>query len=340
MNLGTLSRSCVVAFALHLVSGCSSPEATTAPAPNVDHEIVVAAPGLVEPSTEEFKITAEVSGKIRSVSVEEGDHVERGQVVATLENSEYQARIRSAEAEVKEKEAELQRLINGARSEERQLAKFQVEEAQVVLRNAETEVKRRQELYKNGDVSKEELERAERDYKVAVARAGQAVENQALVNAEARADDIAKAEAAIHVAAGRVIENRALLDKTVIPSPIGGIVLRKHLKPGEIVAVGSNTPILTLGDTAGLRVRVDVDEADIGKIQVGQRAYVSASAYGNRKFWGRVVRISQMLGKKNIRTEEPTERIDTKILETLIELDEESKLPPGLRVNTFIVVHE
>ena len=96
----------------------------------------------------------------------------------------------------------------------------------------------------------------------------------------------------------------------------------------------------TLGDTAGLRVRVDVDESDIGKVQVGQSAYVSAQAYGDRKFWGRVVRISQMLGKKNIRTEEPTERIDTKILETLIELQEDHKLPSGLRVNAFIVVNE
>jgi HlyD family secretion protein len=87
-------------------------------------------------------------------------------------------------------------------------------------------------------------------------------------------------------------------------------------------------------------VRVDVDETDIGRIQVGQRAYVSAQAYGEQKFSGRVVRISQMLGKKNIRTEEPTERIDTKILETLIELDEGTKLPAGLRVNTFIVIHE
>jgi hypothetical protein len=106
------------------------------------------------------------------------------------------------------------------------------------------------------------------------------------------------------------------------------------------VLAGSNTPVVTLGDTAGLRVRVDVDESDIGKIQVGQSAYVSAQAYGNRKFWGRVVRISQMLGKKNIRTEEPTERIDTKILETLIELQEDHKLPSGLRVNAFIVVSE
>ena len=47
----------------------------------------------------------------------------------------------------------------------------------------------------------------------------------------------------------------------------------------------------------------------------------------------------QILGKKNIRTEEPAERVDTKILETLIEMEEDCKLPPGLRVNTFIIVN-
>jgi HlyD family secretion protein len=175
---------------------------------------------------------------------------------------------------------------------------------------------------------------------VAVARSDEAIQNHALVNAEARIDDVAKAQAEVGVAAGKLLEARALLDKTVIRSPISGIVLRKHLKSGESVALGSNTPIVTLGDTAGLRVRVDVDEADIGKIQVGQHAYVTAQAYGDRKFWGRVVRISQMLGKKNVRTEEPTERIDRKILETLVELDEEYGLPPGLRVNAFIIVSE
>ena len=90
-----------------------------------------------------------------------------------------------------------------------------------------------------------------------------------------------------------------------------GVVAVGLFKAGESLTTAFHSPIVTLGDTAGLRVRVDVDEADIGKIRVGQRAYVSAQAYGEQKFWGRVVRISQMLGKKNIRTEEPTERIDT-----------------------------
>jgi hypothetical protein len=84
-------------------------------------------------------------------------------------------------------------------------------------------------------------------------------------------------------------------------------------------------------------VRVDVDETDVGKVHVGQKAYVTADAFGRQKFWGHVVRVGQQLGPKNIRTDEPTERVDTKILETLVELDPGAELPDGLRVDAFIV---
>jgi len=69
---------------------------------------------------------------------------------------------------------------------------------------------------------------------------------------------------------------------------------------------------------------------------VGQRAYVTAEAYGTRQFWGRVVRVGRILGKKNIRTDEPSEHVDTKILETLVELDPGQTLPLGLRVDSYV----
>jgi HlyD family secretion protein len=86
-----------------------------------------------------------------------------------------------------------------------------------------------------------------------------------------------------------------------------------------------------------LRVRVDVDETDVSKVRLGQRAYVTADAYGKQKFWGRVVRVGQQLGPKNVRTDEPTEKVDTKILEILVELDGGLELPDGLRVDAFVV---
>jgi multidrug efflux pump subunit AcrA (membrane-fusion protein) len=95
-------------------------------------------------------------------------------------------------------------------------------------------------------------------------------------------------------------------------------------------------PVFTLGDCQILRVRVEVDESDVAQLRVGQRAYVTARTFGDRKFWGRVVQVGEQLGKKNVETDEPTEHIDKKILETLVQLDEGHELPVGLRVDGYI----
>jgi hypothetical protein len=63
---------------------------------------------------------------------------------------------------------------------------------------------------------------------------------------------------------------------------------------------------------------------------------VTADAFGTRRFAGRVFRVGQMLGKKNVRTDEPTERVDQKVLETLVELEDGHELPLGLRVRAFL----
>ena len=85
-------------------------------------------------------------------------------------------------------------------------------------------------------------------------------------------------------------------------------------------------------------MRVEVDERNVGSVRTGQPAYMTADTYGDRKFTGRVVSVGQVMGRKNVRTEEPTERVDTKILEVLVELDQGQHLPPALRVDAFITV--
>lgn len=331
------------------------------------HARIIAAPGRIEPVSEEIEIGAEVSGKIKEVRVEEGAEVRRGQILAVLENDDYAAHLSSAETErraaaaqlqsavarLEGARAELRRTLNGARNEERREARAAVEQAEVVIRNAQLELERRQTLYREGDVSREELDRAERDLRVATARSKELSERFAFVNAAAREEDVARAEANVRLSqAGireaearigeveaNIREARARLDKTFIHSPITGIVLRKRLNVGESVSPEMpNSSIFTIADTNVLRVRVDVDETDVGLVRVGQSAYVTADTYGAQRFTGRVVSLGQVMGKKNIRTDEPTERVDTKILETLVELDAGQRLPPGLRVDAFISV--
>ena len=79
---------------------------------------LVAGPGRVEPVSEDIKIGSELSGKLRSVEVEEGDTIRKGQLLAVLENDDYRAEVMSSEADVSAKEATLRKVINGARTQE------------------------------------------------------------------------------------------------------------------------------------------------------------------------------------------------------------------------------
>src|SRR5262245_462614 len=82
----------------------------------------VTAPGRVEPISEEIEIGAEIIGKLKAILVEEGSHVQAGQTLAIIENSDYEAQSVSAEARLSQADAELRRVINGARSQERREA--------------------------------------------------------------------------------------------------------------------------------------------------------------------------------------------------------------------------
>jgi HlyD family secretion protein len=300
---------------------------------------LIAGPGRVEPSSEDIKIGSELSGRLKVVNVEEGDAIRRGQVLAELENADYRAQVESASANVVAKQAVLRKVINGARRQERDEAWSSVNEAKAVLEDSKAELHRRQELFAAGVVSREELERYAREADVAKAKYDAAVQQHALVDDHAREEDQSMADADVKLAQAQFEEAEARYEKTFIRSPIDGAVLRKHHRSGESVSNSSTVPdpVLTIGDRKALRVRVDVDETDVSKVSVGQRAFVTADAYGKQKFWGHVVRVGQQLGPKNVRTDEPTERVDTKILETLVELDPGSRLPDGLRVDAFIV---
>jgi HlyD family secretion protein len=318
-----------------------SAQAATAARLNGEPELI-AGPGRVEPYSEDIKIGSELSGRLKQVYVEEGDAIHRGQVLAELENADYRAQVESAQANVIAKEATLRKVINGARRQERDEAWSSVNEAKAVMENAQSELHRRQELFSAGVVSREELERYTREADVAKAKYDEAVQQHALVDDHAREEDQSFAEADLKLAQGQLDEAKARYEKTFIRSPIDGAVLRKHHRSGESVSNSSTAPdpVLTIGDRKALRVRVDVDETDVSKVREGQKAYVTADAYGAQKFWGHVVRVGQQLGPKNVRTDEPTEKVDTKILETLVELDPGMKLPDGLRVDAFIMPDE
>lgn len=297
---------------------------------------LISAPGRVEAVSEEIRVSCELSGRLHSVPVEEGDRVHKGKVLAQIENDDYLARVAAAEATLAERQAELLRTLNGARSQERRAAEASMQAAKAVWETARREADRRRNLADRDMISRDEAERYQRAYQVAQAEYERSFEEFSLVDADAREEDRRRAEAAVAAAKAQLTEARAYLEKTYIRSPLDGIILRKLRHPGESVSTQFDSPIVTLADDSSLRVRLDVDETDVGRLRVGQPAYVTAEAFGAQRFTGHLIRVGKILGRKNVRTEEPSERVDTKILETLMELDPGQTLPLGLRVDAYV----
>ena len=117
-----------------------------------------------------FRSGAEVAGKLKAVRVTEGQRVRQGQILAILENDDYAAQCASAVAQLRQSEAELRRVINGARGQERREAAASVREAEAVVEQTRADVARRQGLFRDGVIAREEVDRAEREYGVAKAR--------------------------------------------------------------------------------------------------------------------------------------------------------------------------
>jgi len=82
-------------------------------------------------------------------------------------------------------------------------------------------------------------------------------------------------------------------------------------------------------------VRMDLDERDVGRVAVGNTALVRAIAFPGRDFQARVISVAQRMGRKNVRTDDPTERNDTKILEVVLVVSQATGLVVGQRVMAF-----
>jgi len=302
----------------------------------VSQHRVAAAPGVVEPNSKEREISAQIVGVIKEFKVEENDEVTAGQVIAVIDNAEQSARVASAQAQLALRQAELDRILHGARGEELREAKAALSEADAGLKYARRDYERRLPLAKRGVSPQAVLDQAKANLDASEARRTVAAERLAQLETGARPEDIDAARARLRLAEAELASAKAMFDKTFIRSPVAGTVLRRTHEVGETVTNVPPTAVAIVGDLRGLKVRAEVDETDIGKVTPDQRVEVVSDAYPGRKFQGRVSWVSFRMGSKIVQTGRPADRVDTKVLQVLIDLDEDAKLPVGLRVDAYL----
>ncbi|RYF64002.1 MAG: efflux RND transporter periplasmic adaptor subunit, partial [Comamonadaceae bacterium] len=200
----------------------------------------------------------QVSGQITDVMVDFNDRVSKGQVLATIDASTYQAQIEQGAAQIASAQASLR-------------------QAQAGLRNAQLDYTRKADLARQQLVSKSDVDLARSSLEQA----------QAQVNS---------AQAQIRQQTASTQTTRVNLQRTVIRSPVDGVVLTRTIEPGQTVAASLSAPeLFTIAeDLAKMKIELAVDESDIGQVKVGQVVSFSADAFPERQFKGVVdqVRLS------------------------------------------------
>lgn len=294
---------------------------------------LVAAAGLVEPASELRQLAATVVGRIVKMDIDEGGQVAAGDVIAEIENDDLKAQLAGAQAGVAARASELTRLKAGAREQEIAAAKAELREAEATAANALSSFERRAALGVRQIVSTEVVEQARADRDIAEARRDLLAQRLALLVAPPRSEDVVIAQANWDAARAHQAEIAAAIEKTIVRSPIDGVILKLYRRAGETVSNLPPTPIAIVGDTSRLRVRADIDEADVADIASGQTVWVTADAFRGQRFRGTVGQIGIQLGRKNFRSDNPEERLDTKIFEVMIDLEPGVQLPVGLPVD-------
>ena len=297
----------------------------------------VAATGKVEPLLE-VQVASKTLGRVKEIYFKEGDFVKNGDVVAVLENNEIEAQLEQAESALELAKAELEKIEKGSREEEIEQARANLNRYKAELEMAKLHLKRFEELYQRGIVSKSELDDARAKHDMALAEYEASIQNLNMIRSGAREEERKAARAKVKKAEADVRYAEAMLENTIIKAPISGKVIRKYMDAGETITFENLVPIVTIADISKIRVVAEVDETDIRKVKLDQEAVVTTNAYPGEEFRGKVMSISAVAGKKTLKSEEPAEMVDTRVLEVKIELDDGDRLTLGLNVDVEILV--
>jgi HlyD family secretion protein len=235
-----------------------------------DLEAVVSASGKIQPKRL-VNISAETSGRVVDLAVNEGDRIKKGQFLLQIDPKSLRSRVEGNVASLQSAEGSLSQLRQS------------VETSRVQVEQAQQNLTRQRNLWAQQLTTREALDKAENDL-----RAAQSA--------------LQEREKQVTSQSSRISQERATLDsarydltKVRMESPIDGIVTRRNIQQGETAVIGTmnnaGTVLLQLADMSVIQAEVEVDETNIPNVQLGQPAKITIDAIPDRSFTGHVSEI-------------------------------------------------
>jgi len=256
----------------------------------------------------DVEIKCKASGEVTGVPYDVSDPVKKGDLLVELDPIDEERRVKQAEVNLSSSKARLVQARQNLETAERDLAndmaraQADLKAARAKLQDAQAKAERTKKLLEAHRVSIEENETAQ----TAAALAAADLENAKITLAELEVkkdalevlrQDVALAEDQVESNEIELEMAQQRLKDTKVFAPIDGVVADRQVEVGQIISsptsnVGGGTTLLVLSDLSRVFVLASVDESDIGTIEVGQRVAITADAFPDKEFRGKVVRVA------------------------------------------------
>ncbi len=256
-------------------------------------KVVLESKGYIIPE-QQILVSPQVSARIVELNFEAGQQVEKGFVLAVLDDTEYRAEYARATADY---EASRERMIEskeGSRPEEIKQAQAELAEAETQLALAQRLLDRRKELFEKKIIQAQDFDDAESAYQALVKRVDRLKATTQLVLDGPRVERKRAAEADVRRSEAELTRAKWRLDNTIIKAPITGTILKKNAELGNLVnpvAFNGSFSLCDMADLSKLEVELSIQERDVSKVFQNQKCRVRSEAYPDRAYDGVVSRL-------------------------------------------------
>lgn len=242
----------------------------------------VAASGTLSPVVS-VQVGSQVSGQLKEVLVDFNSEVRQGQLIARIDPETFEYKVRQAQADLDAARAQVmtqQANINAQRAE--------VARVTVNALDAQRDWERKQQLVDKGFIAAAERDKAQAIYNALLEQQKTAGAQVAVAQANAR-----NAAAAVKQREAVLAQANIDLERTAIKAPVSGVIIKRSVDKGQTVAASLQAPELFIiaGDLTDMQVDTAIDESEIGRIRMGQKATFTVDAFPNRSFEGTVRQI-------------------------------------------------
>ncbi|MGZ4859096.1 MAG: efflux RND transporter periplasmic adaptor subunit [Candidatus Angelobacter sp.] len=282
----------------------------------------------------ESLVSFKVTGRIADLPIEEGQSVKAGELLARLDNDDYNQQVAVDEATARVRHSQLALGLAGSRLQEVEAGRQAVVDAQADLDQKKKDYERYQRLYEKDEVTAQARDQAATSVTRAQAALtrSQQIYNQLLEGT--RKEQLAVDRANLNQARENLGMSRIRLNYTVLRAPFDGVVLVRQVEMGEVVAPG--TPIVTLADLHQVWVRVYLPETDLGRVHLGQDVVVRTDTYPGKNYHGRVsfIAAEAEFTPKSVQTEKERVTLVYRVKVDVENLNDELK--PGMPADAYI----